>query len=130
MKVTVKLDRNAVRRISEAAKMAALETLKVLYTDLTNETKTMPFDDGDMQNHQTFVVVEGEDEINGIPSYFVSLVTGSPQARRLYYHPEYKFQQGKNPNAGAFWLEPYISGEKSEFVETRFAEIFREKAGL
>lgn len=129
MKVTVKLDRNAVRRISEAAKMAALDTLEEVKTDIVNSA-TMPFDDGDMQNHQTFVVVEGEDEINGIPSYFVSLVTGSPQARRLYYHPEYKFQQGKNPNAGAFWLEPYISGEKSEFVETKFAEIFREKAGL
>lgn len=129
MKVTVKLDRNAVRRISEAAKMAALDTLEEVRTDIVNSA-TMPFDDGDMQNHQTFVVVEGEDEINGIPSYFVSLVTGSPQARRLYYHPEYKFQQGKNPNAGAFWLEPYISGKKSEFVETKFAEIFREKAGL
>lgn len=129
MKVTVKLDRNAVRRISEAAKMAALDTLEEVKTDIVNSA-TMPFDDGDMQNHQTFVVVEGEDEINGIPSYFVSLVTGSPQARRLYYHPEYKFQQGKNPNAGAFWLEPYISGKKSEFVETKFTEIFREKAGL
>lgn len=129
MKVTVKLDRNAVRRISEAAKMAALETLKEVKTDIVNSA-TMPFDNGDMQNHHTFVAVEGEDEINGIPSYFVSLVTGSPQARRLYYHPEYKFQQGKNPNAGAFWLEPYISGKKSEFVETKFAEIFREKAGL
>lgn len=129
MKVTVKLDRNAVRRISEAAKMAALETLKEVKTDIVNSA-TMPFDNGDMQNHHTFVAVEGEDEINGIPCYFVSLVTGSPQARRLYYHPEYKFQQGKNPNAGAFWLEPYISGEKSEFVETKFAEIFREKAGL
>ena len=129
MKVTVKLDRNAVRRISEAAKMAALDTLEEVKTDIVNSA-TMPFDDGDMQNHQTFVVVEGEDEINGIPSYFVSLVTGSPQARRLYYHPEYKFQQGKNPNAGAFWLEPYISGKKAEFVETKFAEIFREKAGL
>lgn len=121
MKVTVKLDRNAVRRISEAAKMAALEALEVLYTDLTNETKTMPYNIGDMQNNQTFVQPTGDGAV---------LITGSPQARRLYYHPEYKFQQGKNPNAGAFWLEPYISGEKSEFVETKFAEIFREKAGL
>ena len=52
MKVTVKLDRNAVRRISEAAKMAALEALKEVKTDIVNSA-TMPFDGGDMQNHQT-----------------------------------------------------------------------------
>lgn len=58
------------------------------------------------------------------------LITGSIQARRLYYHPEYNFQRGKNHNAGAYWLEPYISGEKKDFVRDKYTELFRRRAGL
>ncbi|MBQ8960451.1 MAG: hypothetical protein IJ071_04445 [Ruminococcus sp.] len=161
MKVTVTIDKNVINKIVEAARQAAPETLEVLYTNLTNETKTMPFDTGDMQNDQTFVETTDEGAV---------LITGSPQARRLYYHPDYMvdsktgagpfpikdesgnikgfryhkgarlvpdpngrkliFQRGKNPNAGAYWLEPYISGSKKEFVQAEFTEAFKRRAGL
>jgi hypothetical protein len=120
MKIEIKLDYARIRQIEQAAKAAAAEALEVLYTDLVS-SKTMPFDTGDMQNNQTFV----ESTENG-----AVLITGSPQSRRLYYHPEYNFQRGKNANAGACWLEPYISGSKNEFVQTEFTEIFRRRAGL
>ena len=99
--------------IENAAKRAAVETMNQVETDLVN-SQTMPFDTGDMQNNQTFVV-KTEDG--------AKIVTGSPQARRLYYHPEYNFQQGKNANAGALWLDPYINGgDKKDFIKTHFAE--------
>lgn len=120
MKIEIKLDYNAIRRIEQAALASASETLEVLYTDLVS-SQTMPFDTGDMQNNQTFV----ESTETG-----AVLITGSPQARRLYYHPEYNFQQGKNSNAGAYWLELYISGIKKDFVRTEFTEIFIRRAGL
>lgn len=120
MKITIKLDYNAIHRLEQAALASAAETLEVLYTDLV-ASQTMPFDTGDMQNNQTFV----ESTETG-----AVLITGSPQARRLYYHPEYNFQRGKNANAGAYWLEPYISGSKKDFVRTEFAEIFKRRAGI
>ena len=123
MKVEIKLDYNAIRKIEQAAKASAAETLEVLYTDLVS-SQTMPFDTGHMQDDDTFV----ESTETG-----AVLVTGSPQARRLYYHPEYNFQRGKNANAGAYWLEPYISGNsgnKKEFVQAEFTEIFKRRAGL
>ncbi len=131
MKVTVKLNKDVIQRISDAAKAAAVDTMEQLYTDLV-ESKTMPFDTGDMQNNQTFVAVEGEDTINGEDIYSVSLITGSPQARRLYYHPEYNFQQkeGANGSRGAYWLEPYISGDKKNFIRDKYTELFRKRAGL
>ena len=125
MKISIKLDYAKIRQIEQAAQKAAVETMEVLCTDLTERSEKMPFDNGDMQNNQTFVAVEGEDTINGEDIYSVSLITGSPQARRLYYHPEYNFQRGKNTNAGAFWLDPYISGSKKDFVKAEFTEIFR-----
>lgn len=120
MKVEIKLDYKAIRKIEQAAKAAAVDTMKQLYTDLVN-SKTMPFDRGNMQNNQTFV---DSTESGAV------LITGSPQARRLYYHPEYNFQRGKNANAGAYWLEPYITGSKKEFVQAEFTEIFKRRAGL
>lgn len=129
MKVKVTLNKAVIQRISDAAKAAAVDTMEQLCTDLVN-SKTMPFASGDMQNNQTFVAVEGEDIINGVETYSVSLVTGSPQARRLYYHPEYNFQRGTNKNAGAYWLEPYISGNKKNFIRDKYTELFRRRAGL
>ena len=129
MKIEIKLDKQAIREIENAAKAAALEAMEMLRKDLL-DSETMPFDTGDMQSNQTFVSVEGEETINGEDTYSVSLVTGSPQARRLYYHPEYQFQQGHNDSAGALWLEPYINGGKKDFVKTEFTKIFKEKSGI
>lgn len=129
MKIEIKLDKQAIKNIENAAKAAASEAMEKLRKDLL-DSETMPFDTGDMQNNQTFVSVEGEETINGEDTYSVSLVTGSPQARRLYYHPEYQFQQGHNDNAGGLWLEPYINGDKKDFVQTEFTKIFKEKSGI
>lgn len=120
MKIEIKLDHKAIRRLEQAALASASETLEAVYTDLVS-VQTMPFDTGDMQNNQTFV----ERTENG-----AVLITGSPQARRLYYHPEYDFQRGKNKNAGAYWLEPYISGSKKDFAKAEFIETFRKRSGI
>lgn len=124
MKIEIKLDKQAIKNIENAAKAAASEAMEKLRKDLL-DSETMPFDTGDMQNNQTFVSVEGEETINGEDTYSVSLVTGSPQARRLYYHPEYQFQQGHNDNAGALWLEPYINGDKKDFVKQEYIKALK-----
>lgn len=126
MKIKIKLNQQKIRDIENSVKSSAFETMEALHTDLNN-AQLMPFDTGDMQNNQTFVAVEGEDTINGKDIYSVSIVTGSPQARRLYYHPEYNFQTGKNANAGAYWLEPYLTGNKKDFVKDEFVKKLKGK---
>lgn len=120
MGIDVKLDMQAIKALEEAARLSALSTMEQLHTDLVS-AQTMPFDTGDMQNNQTFVDQTEDGAV---------LVTGSPQARRLYYHPEYNFQHGHNANAGAAWLDPYISGDKSDFVQKAFTAEFKKKAGV
>lgn len=127
MKVEVKWDPQFIKMIQEAAKTAAAEALEVTYSDLV-ESKTMPFDNGIMQNNQTHVKLDNVD-LSGDGKICIALTTDAIQARRLYYHPEYNFQQGKNPNAGAKWLEPYISGEKKDFVSNEFAKAFKKRIG-
>lgn len=120
MGIDVKLDMQAIKALEEAARLSAFSAMEQLHTDLVS-AQTMPFDTGDMQNNQTFVDQTEEGAV---------LVTGSPQARRLYYHPEYNFQHGHNANAGAAWFDPYISGDKSEFVQNAFTAEFKKRAGV
>lgn len=120
MGVEIKLDMVAIAGIEKAAMEVAEVAMEGVLTDLVS-SQTMPFDTGDMQNNQTFVSKTEEG---------AALVTGSPQARRLYYHPEYNFQRGKNANAGAGWLEPYISGEKSNLAEELFVDEFKKRSGV
>lgn len=129
MGVKIEFDMRTIKGLEQAARESALSVMEKVNADLVN-SETMPFHIGDMQNNQTFVSVEGEDTVNGEDVYSVSLVTGSPQARRLYYHPEYNFYQGENDNAGAEWLEPYIDGDKKDFVPETFAKIYKKKTGV
>ena len=117
MKITIRLNQQKISDIENAVKESAFEALEAVHTDLVS-AQTMPFDTGDMQNNQTFV----ESTENG-----AVLITGSPQARRLYYHPEYNFQTGKNADAGAYWLEPYLMGNKKDFAAINFANALKRR---
>lgn len=122
--VKIDLDQAAIAKLVAAARPAAEKTVEALKTDVV-AAQVMPFDTGDMQNNQTFTVTEDDGD-----SVMSRLVTGSPQARRLFYHPEYNFQKVNNPNAGGLWLEPWLNGEKKDFAEKTFAENYKKEAGV
>ena len=84
----------------------------------------MPYNVGTMQNDNTFTDMQDDGD-----AFTASIITDSPQARRLYFHPEYNFQKTNNPNAGGEWLEPYIGGEKQDFAEEKFAGFMKEEIG-
>ena len=120
MKITIKLNQQKICNIENAVKESAVEAMEAVHTDLIS-SQSMPFDIGDMQNNQTFV--------ESIETGAV-LITGSPQARRLYYHPEYNFQTGKNANARAYWLEPYLTGNKKDLVKVNFMKALKRRTGI
>ena len=107
----------------DSAQIGALElTAEALHTEVVN-AGVMPFDTGSMQNAQTFV--DTSDSASG----HVSLVTAAPQARRLYYHPEYNFQTVNNASAGGLWLDSWISGQYSDFCPKAFAAFLKAVSG-
>ena len=119
--VGIKLDEAALARLDGAAKAAALETVEAVKTDLVS-SQTMPFDTGAMQGSLHTEQFDAADESHTV------LQTDGPQARRLYFHPEYNFQRGKNPNAGAAWYGPYeAGGAKERFIPDTFAARMKEK---
>ena len=99
--------------------MAQAKAISMTAQQMLNETRNdfvLPFDTGNMQNDSTFV--DDSQAVKGS----VSIITDAPQARRLYYHPEYNFNQSKNPNAGGLWWEEWLEGAK----KTRGARLFRQ----
>ena len=123
MGFTVKLNRGRLRQLSRAAVTALEKTAEALHTDVV-QAGVMPFDVGTMQNESTFV--DAAESAGGT----VSLVTSTPYARRLYYHPEYNFRTGENRRAQGKWLEPWIDGDKKDFCAKAFRELYRREAGL
>lgn len=108
----------AFQQAYDAAKTQALEmTGEAIRSDLIL-SQTMPFDTGDLQNLLTFV--DYEQAAKGL----VAVVSQGPYARRLYFHPEYNFQRGKNPFAGGRWLDPYLEGgAKASLPKDAFTQV-------
>ena len=122
MKVTAKMNSSAISIIAKAQRQALEMTGQQVLNDLRN-AQTMPFDTGNLQNEQTYV-----DDSKSAQGH-VSIVSDTPYARRLYFHPEYNFQQGKNPSAGAGWFDPYIDGNKSKQVKEWFKQFVKRNGG-
>lgn len=123
MGFTVKLNRGGMRQLERAAIAALEQTAEALHTEVVT-AQVMPFDVGTMQNESTFV--DTAESASGT----VSLVTSTPYARRLYYHPEYNFRTVNNPHARGKWLEPWIDGDKKDFCTKTFKRLYREGADL
>lgn len=120
MKVKATINAQFQKEFKKIAQDSLVETTDVLRTNL-KRSKTIPRDAGALQNRSSYI-----DESKKKKS-IVILGYDTPYARRLYYHPEYKFRKDKNPNAGALWFEPYISGDKKDFATKAFAKILRGK---
>jgi hypothetical protein len=85
----------------------------------------MPFRTGNLQNESTFV-----DTLESSRGK-VALVSQTPYARRLYYHPEYHFSTAENPNAGGEWYRPYmLGGAKADFPREAFKKLYKQEAGV
>lgn len=119
--VEIKLDEAALTLLGETAKVAALDTMEAIKTDLVS-SQTVPFDTGTMQGSLHTEQFTADCDIH------TTLQTDGPQARRLYFHPEYNFQKGNNPNAGAAWYAPYeLGGEKATLAPEIFAARMKER---
>ena len=113
-----------INQLCQAQILALEETAEELHTEV-EQAQVMPRDTGAMQNENTFV----DTSHSAIGK--ASLITSTPYARRLYFHPEYHFQKTENPNAKGEWYEDYVPGGKyDEFAQEKYAELYRGLAGL
>ena len=98
----------------DALAMTADATLTEL-----RDRQVMPFDTGNLQNDSTFV--------DDSQKTTVSIVTTAPQARRLYFHPEYNFKRANNSRAGGKRFESFLN---DTFVQNAYAKLLKQRGGL
>lgn len=120
---TIKINEAKLKKLTQAQFDSLAQTADALLTDIRDE-QLMPFDTGNLQNDSTFV--DDSQKQKGR----VSIVTTAPQARRLYFHPEYNFRRNNNSNAGGKWWESYISGDKKDRPAKFYKGIFKRNGGL
>lgn len=120
---TVKIYPHKIKLLTDAQIMALEQTAEALHTDVV-QAQVMPRDTGHLQNDSTFV------DTSQSKSGTVSLVSQTPYARRLYYHPEYNFSTTENPNAQGRWLEDWINGDKKNFCQKTFAALYKRLGGV
>lgn len=158
VKSTVKLNMPMVRKLTAAAQVSLEGTIEKLHMDV-QQRQVMPYGEdvvkettvygkrgqfakngreykgktkrevvhqgGKLQGEGTFV------DLSDSKSGKVRLVSSTPYARRMYYHPEYHFNKAQNPNAQGRWLDDYLKGgKKQDFVPKEFGKFYKKNAGL
>lgn len=122
--VKITLYNAKIRKLQEAQIKALEKTAEALHTEVV-QAQVMPRDTGALQNESTFV------DYSKSGAGRVELISATPYARRLYFHPEYHFDTGENPNAKGRWLEDWLPGGKKEaFAQEAFNKLFEKEAGL
>lgn len=154
----VKINMHKIRQLRKAQIQALEMTAEAVHTEVI-QAQIMPFDDpeiiekkvygkrgqfakngreykgkivkekvhggGNLQNESTFV--DNSESSRG----HSMLISNTPYARRLYYHPEYHFDKGENPKAKGKWYEDYMPGGKHEkFAPNAFKEFYKRLGGV
>lgn len=120
----VKLNLPVLKNLETAQKTALHKTTDALLTQIKN-TQVMPFATGNLQNENTFA------DYSNIAEGKTRIVSSTPYARRLYFHPEYNFSRKENIAAGGLWLIPWLEGgTRQNFCSKTFARFYRKEAGL
>ena len=114
----IELNVSVLNALDNAQYEALAMTADATLTEL-RDRQTMPFDTGNLQNDSTFVDDSQRDK--------VSIVSSTPYARRLYFHPEYNYRRGDNASAGGKWFESFLN---DDFIVSAYAKLLKQKGGL
>ena len=119
VKSVINLNLPKINQLTDAQITALEQTAEALHTEVV-QAQVFPRDTGHLQNESTFL--DRSESSHGK----VSIVSSMPYARRLYFHPEYHFQTGENPNARGKWYTDWLPGGKeADFAAKTFKEIYR-----
>ena len=120
VQVTSRIELNmSVLNVLDGAQYEALaKTGDATLTEL-RDRQEMPFDTGNLQNDSTFL-----DDSNKTK---VSIVSTTPYARRLYFHPEYNYRRNNNSRAGGHWFDSFLN---DSFIVDAYKQLLKQIGGL
>lgn len=122
MKITVNMNKKAIKALTNAQIIAAKKTaMKMLQEKI--DAQEIPMNEGTLQN----VLTDVDDSAakNGV----VSIVSQGPYAARLYYNPQYNFNQEFNVNAKGEWWEDFLTGKNKERPAKLYGYFYKKASG-
>lgn len=120
----VKLNMAQINLLERAQVVALEQTAEALHAEVT-QAQVFPRDTGHLQDESTFIDYSQSNQGK------VTIVSSTPYARRLYFHPEYDFQKTANPHAKGRWYEDWLPGGRdAEFCANAFKQFYRRLIGL
>lgn len=122
MKVTVDMNKKALKKITDAQIIACKKTAMKMLAEKV-DAQEIPMNEGTLQN----VLTDVDDSAarNGL----VQIVSEGPYAARLYYNPQYNFNQEFNTNAKGEWWEDFLTGKNKERPHKLFEYFYKKAAG-
>lgn len=124
VKSVVKLNFSKIKQLTQAQTKVLEQTAEALHTEV-EQAQVFPFDTGNLQNENTFVDYSKSGQGK------VTIVSSTPYARRMYFHPEYHFRKDENPNAKGKWYSDWLpGGAEADFTINAYKEIYRRLTGV
>lgn len=87
------------------------------------DMQEIPMNEGTLQNVKTDVDDRAAERGN------VQIVSQGPYAARLYYNPQYNFNQEFNTNAKGEWWEDFLTGKNKDRPEKLYGYFYKQASG-
>lgn len=121
-KVTVKMDKKGLKALKNSQIIAIKKTaMKMLAEKI--DAQEIPFNEGTLQN----VLTDVDD--HAAKSGVVQIVSQGPYAARLYYNPQYNFNQEFNAHAKGEWWEDFLTGKNKERPQKLYEYFLKKSSG-
>ena len=122
MKVTVTMNKKGLKKITDAQIIACKQTaMKMLAEKI--DAQEIQMNEGTLQN----VLTDVND--SAARSGLVQIVSEGPYAARLYYNPQYNFNQEFNKNAKGEWWEDFLTGKNKDRPAKLYEYFYKKAAG-
>jgi hypothetical protein len=121
-KITVKMNPKGLKALKKAQVIAIKKTaMKMLQEKV--DMQEIPMNEGTLQNVKTDVDDRAAERGN------VQIVSQGPYAARLYYNPQYNFNQEFNTNAKGEWWEDFLTGKNKDRPEKLYGYFYKKASG-
>lgn len=122
MKVTVNMNKKGLKKLKDAQIIACKKTAMKMLAEKV-DAQEIPMNEGTLQN----VLTDVDD--SAAKQGLVQIVSQGPYAARLYFNPQYNFNQEFNTNAKGEWWEDFLTGKNKDRPAKLYEYFYKKEAG-
>lgn len=122
MKVTVDMNKQGLKKLKDAQIIACKKTAMKMLAEKV-DAQEIPMNEGTLQN----VLTDVDD--SAARKGLVQIVSEGLYAARLYYNPQYNFNQEFNTNAKGEWWEDFLTGKNKDRPAKLYEYFYKKAAG-